>query len=409
VTAPPVLPDFQVRNAVTRASGTVNQTDQRAGVSYAGVRYEFAVFPQEVGLYAISDQKITVTYAADPPQSRIVPIALPRIAFEAFIPDAAQGLNPFVAAAALTMTQTVKRSSQDLKVGDSLTRTVTVKADGTPAMLLPVIKLAEIDGLALYPAQPSLEDNFDRRTSSLSATRVDEAIYMLEKAGDYTLPAIVLAWWNARDGKVEQAEAGAIVLHVADNPAAQTNATVERGLSRRDWQATIEWILDHWLSLFALLLALSGMLWFVPTALRSIRRRIARKRNDYLGSETWSFARLGNAVRGREPEKIYFALLEWLERFSPTKPLHTIEAFRNLAQDPELDHEIALLEARLFGPPGRDINTWAPRRLMQRIKRARRRLLGQPAVVAARAVLPRDLNPLATYPQRLAQRRPVAR
>ena len=231
--APPVLPDFQVRNAVTLAAGAVNQTDQRAGVSYAGVRYEFAVFPQEPGVYAISDQKITVTYAADPPQSRTVSIALPRIALEAFIPDAAQGLDPFVAAAALTMTQTVKQSSQDLKVGDSLTRTVTVRAEGTPAMLLPVTKLAEIDGLALYPAQPSLEDNLDRRTSSLSATRVDEATYMLEKPGNYTLPAIVLAWWNARDGKVERAQADAIVLHVADNPAAHTNVTAERGLSRR--------------------------------------------------------------------------------------------------------------------------------------------------------------------------------
>lgn len=114
-------------------------------------------------------------------------------------------------------------------------------------------------------------------------------------------------------------------------------------------------------------------------------------------------------MRGREPEKIYFALLEWLERFLPTKPLHTIEAFRNSAQDPELDHEIALLEARLFGPPGRDVTPWTPRRFMQPIKRARRRLLGQPAVLGARPVLPPDLNPLATYSQTLAQRRPVAR
>src|SRR5262249_37377629 len=164
--APPVLPNFQVRNAVTRASGAVNQMDQRDGVTYAGVRYEFAVFPQEPGFYVISDQKISVTYAADPPQSRTVSLVLPRIAFEAFIPDPAQGINPFVAAGALTMTQAVKQSSQDLKVGDSLTRTVTVKADGTPAMLLPATELAKIDGLALYPAQPSLEDNLDRRSGS---------------------------------------------------------------------------------------------------------------------------------------------------------------------------------------------------------------------------------------------------
>src|SRR5262249_39391496 len=159
-------------------------------------------------------QKITVTYANDPPQSRTVSTALPRIAFEAFIPDAARDLDPFVAATGLTMTQEMKQSSQGLKVGDSVTRTLTVKADGTPAMLLPVTTFAKIDGLAVYPGQPAVQDNFDRRTSAVSAARVDEATYMLEKAGDFTLPAIEFAWWNVRDGKIERAHADAVVLHV---------------------------------------------------------------------------------------------------------------------------------------------------------------------------------------------------
>ena len=96
--APPVIPDFQVRNAVTRALGAVNQTETREGVSYAGVRYEYAIYPQEPGSYALADQQVTVTYAADPPNARKVDIALPRQTFEAFIPDAAQDLDPFVSA-----------------------------------------------------------------------------------------------------------------------------------------------------------------------------------------------------------------------------------------------------------------------------------------------------------------------
>jgi len=36
---------------------------------------------------------------------------------------------------------------------------------------------------------------------------------MLEKPGDYTLPAIELAWWNVRDSKIERARADSIVLH----------------------------------------------------------------------------------------------------------------------------------------------------------------------------------------------------
>src|SRR5262245_46702233 len=84
--APPVIPDFQLRNAVTRSVGAINQVETHDGVSYAGVQYEFAIYPQEPGAYAIANQQITVTYAADPPKSREVTIPLPRLAIQACIP-----------------------------------------------------------------------------------------------------------------------------------------------------------------------------------------------------------------------------------------------------------------------------------------------------------------------------------
>jgi hypothetical protein len=406
---PPALPDFQVRNAVTRRLGAVNQVDQREGVTYAGVQYEFAVFPQEPGFYSVSDQKITVTYANDPPRSRTVSIALPRIAFEAFIPDPAQHLDPFIAAARLTLTQEVKQSSHALKVGDSVTRTLTVKADGTPAMLLPVTTFAKIDGLAVYPGQPAVQDNFDQRTSALSAVRIDEATYMLEKPGSFTLPAIELAWWNVRDGKIEHARADAIVLHVTDNPALQESGSIGRKEVNGQWRAFLDWVFDHVLLSAVVLLTLIAASWIAPRAVRSLRHRIALKREAYLSSEAWSFAQLQAAARGHDPKKIYMSLLDWLERFGPLKPLETISAFKQSAQDPELDHEIALLEGHAFGPPGGESVKWSPRRLMKQIKLARRRLLRPPASAMAKMALPKELNPIVTYPQRQLKHRPVAR
>src|SRR5262245_28366058 len=154
MTTPPELPDFQVRNAVTRQLQSVNINEQQSGTSYAGVRFEFAIYPQEPGSYAIAGQKLTVHYAAEPPATRDAELVLPRIDFAAFIPDAAAALRPFVAAEKLTVEQIVQRSSEQLKTGDAVTRTVTMKAEGTPAMRLPPQSFAQIDGLALYPAQP---------------------------------------------------------------------------------------------------------------------------------------------------------------------------------------------------------------------------------------------------------------
>src|SRR5262249_26675683 len=145
MTAPPELPSFQVRNAVTREQASVNTNEQRGDTSYAGVRFEYAIYPQEPGSYAITDQKVRVRYAADQPSTREVTLALPRAPFEAFIPAAAGDLRPFVAANTLTMDQAIQRSSDELKAGDAVTRTVTIKAEGTPAMLLPPQEFAAIE------------------------------------------------------------------------------------------------------------------------------------------------------------------------------------------------------------------------------------------------------------------------
>jgi len=407
--APPVIPDFQVRNAVTRSLGAVNQTETHDGVTYAGVQYEFAVYPQEPGRFSIANQEVTVTYAPDPPNSTKATIALPRLDFEAFIPDAAQDLDPFIAANALTVEQQVKRSSESLKVGDSVTRSVTFKAEGTPAMLLPPAQFTNIAGLALYPDQRSLSENLDRRTSALSATRIDQATYMLQAAGDYTLPAIEIAWWNAKEERVEHASADAIVLQVAENPALRAAGPPAGSARSWNWRARIFFILDHWLAAAAMLIGLGLLAWLAPAVIRTLEECIRLRRSAYLNSEDWSYARLRAAGRERDPRKVYFALLNWLERFTPLAPRQTIDGLKQAAGDPLLDREIASMEMNLFGPAGRSDGAWSSRRLLKRITLARRRLQRSVSRGTAPRPLPDHLNPVAPPMPRSWQSRPVAR
>jgi hypothetical protein len=373
--APPVIPDFQLRNAVTQPLGAVNQVETHDGVTYAGVQYEYAIYPQEPGAYAVADQQVTVTYAAEPPKSAQVTIPLPRLAFEAFIPDAAQNLNPFIAASALTVEQAVMQSAQNLKVGDSVTRTVTIRAEGTPAMLLPPTIFAGVDGLAVYPSQPSVVDNLDRRTGSSTASRVDEATYMLQAAGEYTLPAMDIAWWNVRDSKVEHAQVDPVVLHVANDPALRTGGAVDTSPIRGDWRSVFDWILDHLLISALALIALGALLWLAPLAVRAVRQSAAQRRSAYLNSEARWFAELKAAGHNRDPAKVYFALLNWLQWFEPLAPGGNLDALKQAAADPVLDREIANIETALFAPQSRTAPNWSPRRLLKRVSLARRRLL----------------------------------
>jgi hypothetical protein len=239
--------------------------------------------------------------------------------------------------------------------------------------------------------------------------RVDEATYMLEQAGDYTLPATELAWWNARDGKVERARTGTIVLHVVDNPAPRAGESGEASTSGRDWRAPVDWILDHWLLCVAVLAALGALVWLAPAAVRAARQRIMQRRTAYLGSEARSFAQLRAAAHNRNSAKVYFALLSWVERFDPLAPNRSLNALKRAARDPALDREIASIETKLFAPQGSKPFTWSPRPLLKRVAIARHHLQRPPSIRRARHALPDSLNPVAARQQILPQQRPVAR
>lgn len=404
MTKPAVMPDFQLRNAVTRAGSTINTSEQREGVSYAGVRYEFLIYPQEPGAYAIAGQTITVTYAADPPNVREAAIPVPRIAFDAFIPDAAQALDPFVSATKVELRQEIKSSPQPLKVGDAVTRSVTIEAEGTPAMLLPPTMLAAVGGTKIYPAQPELQDKSDRRTDVLSSTRTDHATYMLEQAGDVTLPAVELRWWNTREQKIENARADAVALHVIDNPALKAPASSQRE-AVPDIRRTILFLIDHWRATLALIIALGALAWVGPRVLRNVRLWVEERRDAYRESEARAFSDLRTAARRGDAGATYSALLRWLLRFEPTAPGHTIGALKVAARDDELDREIAQIERHLYArQTGAE---WSAHELLKRLNSARRRLQRQTSLRGN--ILPAEINPRAAHQTAAWRSRPVAR
>ena len=140
-------------------------------------------------------------------------------------------------------------------MGDSITRTVTIQAAETPAMLLPPVTFPALDGLAVYPAQPALQDKTEGRTDALTATRTDSATYILQRPGDYVLPAIDVRWWNAGEGRVETAHVDAVTMQVAPNPAVQS-AGASAPKAPLNWTAIVDLMAEHWR--FALLAALAS-------------------------------------------------------------------------------------------------------------------------------------------------------
>ena len=81
-----------------------------------------------------------------------------------------------------------------LIAGDVIVRTISRRAIGTTAMLLPPVPATPLDGVKIYNSSPMVKDNTDR--GSLTSTRVETLKYQFEKAGTFELPAITVRWWD---------------------------------------------------------------------------------------------------------------------------------------------------------------------------------------------------------------------
>lgn len=386
----PVVPDFQVRNAITRTLDRTNFAEQKDSTTLAGIRYRFGIYPQEIGRYEVGNTTIKVSYADVPPNHRDATLTIPSMSVEASVPDAARTLKPFIASSALTVTQSVRQSSPDLKVGNSVVRTVVVTARDTPAMLLPPVNFSVADGLAVYPDQPVLSDQADTRSDALTGTRTDQATYMLQKPGDFVLPPIDIAWWRFGGDAIQHARVDAVTLRVADNPALRpaSQAKEARGW---DWRRALDRLLEHWRAALIAAGVAGALAWIVRPVFATCQAWYRRRRNAYLASEARAFALLRRAARGEDVAKTYAALLGWLSHVDELVPAHSVRGLKAAAQDLELDRELASLEQRLF--MNGVIADRSLRVPMRRLGHARRHLRMKSVEGAGNSVLPMSLNP----------------
>ena len=115
----------------------------------------------------------------------------------------------------------------EYKVGEPITRTVTLTADGLTSAQLPELMNKAISGLKQYPDQAKLEDS--RTSEGLRGRRQEKVAYIPTQAGRYTLPAIELPWWNTKTAKIELARIPARTIQVmADTSQTDTTASADK-------------------------------------------------------------------------------------------------------------------------------------------------------------------------------------
>jgi hypothetical protein len=226
-------PDFGGANIVVERLGEDRTyTTQLNGRRYNVIERNFALFPQQSGELTMApiqfDGRIVEgagtgsLFAFDPfnQRTRVRRLQSESLTLEILSRPAGYPARHWLPASNL---QLVEEWPAEIgwRVGEPVTRSVALVADGLTAAQLPAITPDSIDGLRLYADQPLQQDSRDAR--GVSASRQERVALIPTRAGTLQIPSIEIPWWNVASGKLEVARLPSRTIEVL--PPAPSIAT----------------------------------------------------------------------------------------------------------------------------------------------------------------------------------------
>ena len=335
------LSALDISDALVQQLGETRKFDTVIdGVRYQGFELKYAIHPQTAGELTIPSLTFSGV-AADPRESFIGgifsssgrPVQARSPEIEVTVkprPDNFPANEPWLPARQLTIEEQWSQPLSNLKVGDAITRTITVTADGLSAAQLPPILMPQPRGVNSYPDKSNTQDRDTLK--GIQGQRTDSIAMIPTQPGKITLPAIDYPWFDTDSGEVRMATIPAIDIDVAPAPQAATLATstpvtapaqcpptVECPTQddRPLWQTAAPW--QGLSTLFALLWLITLGLWRAK-----IRTGHDQKPTSSEPSEATAFSRLEAACKQGDGQQALDELKNWSRVFWQNEQLTSL-------------------------------------------------------------------------------------
>jgi hypothetical protein len=267
------------------------------------------------------------------------------------------GAGAWLPARLLTVVETWDRSPNELRIGESVTRTLTLTANGLTAAQLPALPTTAVDGLRLYPDKPELSD--ETADDGISGTRIERSAVIPQRAGDLQLPELRLRWWDTINRRFEEAVVPGRTIHVqgtkaSEPPAAPATAsraeagtdaatpvpasTPEPGAALRAWQAAC--------AVLAALAVFSMLQWRRAThgARASARAPTTRTKLE----EAERFSELHSACERNEAAAVPGLLLAWSRSALLAPAVRSLADLPGRLRSPDLQTLLNALQASRY-------------------------------------------------------------
>lgn len=254
-------------------------------------------------------------------------------------------------------------SLDSLKVGEPITRSITIKADGLTAGQINPLQLAPIDGLTFYNDQAQTDDQ--KSANGVEGSRIETIAIVPTKAGHFTLPEIKLNWWDTKTNSIRTATLPAVSLSVGlgdmsqlaasvDETEAPTSVDINTDLNTIEPQQTIvQEKTPLWLYItnaLALIVAAFFALrfWQTKRELAAIYTTERDGLNELNQNENEAWNKFKRTLADKELTELRKALIAWAQTYWKNTSITSLQAIAAQTHEPALADELRKLDEAIF-------------------------------------------------------------
>ncbi|MHB8809135.1 MAG: BatD family protein [Desulfobulbaceae bacterium] len=99
----------------------------------------------------------------------------------------------------LALTEEWQPERDSFRVGEAITRTITVRAEGQNGAALPELGPSEVKGFKTYPDKAEVQT--EEQNGRLTGSSRQKTAFIPVSPGTYTLPQVTLPWWDLKEEK----------------------------------------------------------------------------------------------------------------------------------------------------------------------------------------------------------------
>ena len=203
-------PGVEQGDAIMERIGEDALYDTRVnGRPYQVVERRYAIYPQSSGVLKVGpltfrgQTGLSPFSMLDPFGRRPEMIVRQSAPVELEVRPKPEGhdMNTWLPARSLTLAQSWSGDPPTFRVGEPITRTLTLTADGLTASQLPELPAWVPATFKSYPDQAQLTDA--KSANGTVGTRIEKVAIIPNQPGEFELPAVRIPWWNTQRDQLE--------------------------------------------------------------------------------------------------------------------------------------------------------------------------------------------------------------